>query len=269
MKISNKLFALLVLSVFVVSVAAEDTYIESLQKLRDQIALSEKNIRDDINSFNAAFKDTFALLDQETSRLIYANAAMAGVIFAIMFLVYAKTTSRYKRDIQVLLAAHGKYIDNIITTRLEEFEARLEARAKTKDVTRLNRLGGEFDMIVSEVVEKEEAERAPRRVASLEEPSASTIVAERKVVEKAQIVETAKKPEVVEEKKSWFSKFKFKKSTQEMPRLIEAKIDSDGKVKILKEPSAPGMRFLKRLRRGLRRLLGKNKQTQDVKELKK
>jgi len=265
----KNIIGVLVLFVFLSGfVSCEDSYIESLQKLRDQITLSEKNIRDDVNSFNEAFKDTFILLDQEVSRLIYANAAMAGVIFAIMFLVYAKTTSRYKRDIQVLLAAHGKYIDNIITTRLEEFEARLDARAKTKDVTRLTKLGGEFDMIVSEVVDKEEAERGSRMPTKLEDPVKHVAVAESKDVVKAPIIEAVKAVEVAE-KKSFLSRFKFKQSKQEMPRLLEAKIDSDGKVKILKGPSNPGMKFLKRIRRGLRRLTGKGKQTDEVKELKK
>ena len=76
-------------------------------------------------------------------------------------------------------------------------------------------------------------------------------------------------PKPVVEKKSFFARFKRKNKAQNVPRLIEAKIDTDGKVRILSEPSSPGPKFMKRLRRGLMRLLGKKKQTQDVKEFKK
>jgi len=271
-KIRNKAFVFTVLLLLVVNgfVSAEDTYLESLQKMRDQVAQSEKNIREDISSFNEAFKDTFRLLDQEVSRLIYANAAMAGVVFAIMFLVYAKTTSRYKRDIQVLLAAHGKHIDNIISTRLEEFEARMVGRERSKDVGRLSKLGGEFDMVISSIADEE---GFARKVKSLPETSLGDPLRERGIEQrpaavesKSVVQETVKKPE----KKGLFAKLRFKETKHTVPIITEARIDeSDGKVRILDGPSTSGNKFLKRLKRGLMRLVGKKPQTQKVIEFKK
>jgi hypothetical protein len=237
----NKIFAFLLLGVlFVGGVCAADSYVESVQKLTDQVSQSEKNIRDDINSFNAAFKDTFRLVDDEISRLIMANAAMAGIIFAMMFLVYAKTTSRTKRDLQVLLAAHAKHVDNLVSSRLDEFEGRMDARFKARDTGRLSKLGSEFDMIVDGMVKTDD--NYTRR-SKLEAP------------------EEGRKPIERESKEQ--------EEKNELMVLDEPKVDKDGKAKLRDKPSLPGTIVLRRLKRGFLRLLGKNKPRESVVEFKK
>ena len=245
----NKKYIILALAIMacINMVSAADTYVESLQKLNEQVATSEKNIRDDINSFNAAFKDTFTLVDNEISRLILANGAMVGVVFAIMFLVYAKTTSRTKRDLQVLLSAHAKHIDNMISNRLNEFELRMDNKLRARDTNTLSKLGGEFDSMVGSIVESDETmtRRRPEKETktALEEPK----VAENKPTEKKNGVERI----------------------SAAIKTIEPAVDKDGKVKILKEQTPSSNRFLKRMKRGVRRLLGKDKPKEKIQEFKK
>lgn len=248
----NKKYIILALAIMacINMVSAADTYVESLQKLNEQVASSEKNIRDDINSFNAAFKDTFTLVDNEISRLILANGAMVGVVFAIMFLVYAKTTSRTKRDLQVLLSAHAKHIDNMISSRLNDFELRMDNKLRARDTNTLSKLGGEFDSMIGNIVDSDDTmtRRRPDKESktALEEPK----------------VEDSKPAEK-------------KPSQNGMERIsaaiktIEPTVDKDGKVKILKEQTPSSNRLLKRLKRGVRRLLGKDKPKEKVQEFKK
>jgi len=257
---SNKIFSVLLVALFVaggfstfVCAQQQDTYLESLQAIKTQIATSEKNVRDDINSFNAAFKDTFRLVDDEISRLILANGAMVGVVFAIMFLVYAKTTSRTKRDLQILLSAHAKHIDNLISTRLDEFEGKIDAKLRARDTTTLSKLGGDFDNVVSNIVDSDsEYGRRSRLGAETEKETLPEGMQELEDVPKEAAIQTSMKALV-----------------KHASKVEEAKIDDDGKVKILKERTGPLNRVKKRLRRGLLRLLGRNKPKEKVQEFKK
>ena len=96
MKFLNKIFGLLLIFVLMSGyVVCEDTYISAINNVHDQIIQSEQNIKKDIDSFQGAFTDTFKLIDDEISRLIFANAAMVGLVFAINFLVYAKTSTAH------------------------------------------------------------------------------------------------------------------------------------------------------------------------------
>jgi hypothetical protein len=255
-KIKSKIFQVLLVVLVLMAgvssfVSAEDTYLDSLNAIKTQISSSEKNVRDDINSFNTAFKDTFRLVDDEISRLILANGAMVGVVFAIMFLVYAKTTSRTKRDLQILLAAHAKHIDNLISTRLDEFESKIDARFRARNTTALSKLGGDFDDVITNIVgsDGEMGRRRSRLNEVVEVPQENHVVGE---VEQKSIVS----PAVI-------------KQVKQLARVEEAHIGTDGKVKILKESTGPLNRMKKRLRRGLMRLLGMNKAKEKVQEFKK
>lgn len=233
----NKLlasFAILVLMVGFSCAQSSDTYLETLQKINTKIDTSEKNVRDDINSFNEAFKDTFTLIDDEISRLIIANAAMVGGVFAIMFLVYAKTTSRTKRDIQVLLAAHAKHIDTLITVRLEELEMRIDERFKAKDTTTLSKLGADFDFIATGVFDEERKVAETKRT-SLSGASSETKIAPRKI--------------------------------EETIYTEEAKLEMFGMGVVSKGPSSGGA--LKRMKRGFMKLLGRHKPKDVVEDLNK
>ena len=99
-----------------------------MQKIREEQEKNKNEIISAVVSFNGAFQDVFRLIDDEISRLIYAMAGMVGAVFAIMFLVYAKSTSRYKRDMQLLLRAHAEHLDALIIARLDEFVSRLDSR---------------------------------------------------------------------------------------------------------------------------------------------
>ena len=234
-----KLFIVcLVLFMFVSSVSATDSYIESMQKLREEQQESKKEIISAVVSFNAAFTDTFRLIDDEFSRLIYSMVGLVGVVFSIMFLVYAKTTSRYKRDIQILLKAHSKHIDNLVTTRLDEFISRLDSRMKQETRTALSRVEENFDSIVSDIIPPEE------------------------VVE--QIVEVVKQPSMLTSPRRRFDEFKATVSATEGPV-----VESDGRVKVLKKPTSALNRFKKKIKSGLRKFMRKDKETIDVVEFKK
>lgn len=257
----NRVFSVLLVLLFVTAylstcVSAEDTYLESLQAIKTQIATSEKNVRDDINSFNAAFKDTFRLVDDEISRLILANGAMVGVVFAIMFLVYAKTTSRTKRDLQVLLAAHAKHIDNVISTRLDEFESKIDAKMRARDTTTLSKLTGDFDSVITGMVDSN-ADYGRKR-SRLEESKASE---QRDLPEGMQEMDSVPKDTRMQTMKAL---------AKQASAVEEAMVDSkDGKVKILNQSTSPLNRIKKRLRRGLLRLIGKSTPKEKVQEFKK
>jgi uncharacterized protein YdaU (DUF1376 family) len=221
-KIRNKNWIVLgVLFVFVIMpvVSAQETYIESIRKLNDKIDQSEKDVRGDISSFNEAFKDAFKLIDDEISRLLYGNAAMVGIVFAIMFLVYAKTTTKTKRDMQVLLAAHSKHVDNIVSARLDEFMSRFETNVdEKKGLTRLNDdIGSLIEQELKEVEQQTGVVQAPKRrsIQRLEE------------------------------------------SVGKMTHVEEAKVAKDGLVHVPRRQTTPLNRIKKRLRTGLFRLLGK------------
>jgi hypothetical protein len=220
-------------------VSAQDTYVESMQRLREEQQQSKKEIIGAINSFNDAFRDTFRLIDDEFSRLIYSQAAMVGIVFAIMFLVYAKTTARYKRDIQILLAAHSKHVDNLITTRLDEFVARLESRMKEDKSTSLSSFDVGFDELAEDVF------RGQEKISRKEE------IPSREV---SKPVTPARR---------------FEEIKARVTAIEEAKIDEDGRVKILKSPTSRLNRFKKRVRSGLKRLLGRSKEKKQVKEFKR
>jgi len=235
-----KYFIVFAVLMFMASnVLATETYIESMQKLREEQQESKKEIIAAVVSFNQAFKDTFRLIDDEFSRLIYSMVGLVGVVFSIMFLVYAKTTSRYKRDIQILMKAHSQHIDNLISTRLDEFVARLDARMMQESETTLSRLENDFDTIVNQMVPKQET------------------------IEQVQNDVEVAKPTTKPDKIRRFDTIKAKVSMVEEP-----KIEADGRVKVLSKRTSPLNRFKKRVRSGLRRLFGKKKETSDVKEFK-
>jgi len=255
---SNKLFVLGILLVLLsTAVSAEETYVEALQSLKTQVTESEKGIRSDINSFNAAFKDTFRLVDDEISRLIIANSAMVGIVFAIMFLVYAKTTSRTKRDLQVLLAAHAKHIDMVVSKRLDDFENRMHNSMRARDPATQSKLGGDFDSIVGDLVEKDE------RFAKRSKLSGDVIPIP---LDDVAVVEE-RKPVAVKQDRSLT--VATSKALERISAVEEATVDKDGKVKMLKETTSPLNKMRKRLKRGILRLLGKNKPTEKVQEFKK
>jgi len=239
----NKIIAVLILFTCIISyVSAEDTYLESLQRINSRIDESEKNILNDINSFNAAFKDTFRLIDDEISRLIIANAAMVGGVFAIMFLVYAKTTARSKRDVQVLLAAHAKHIDNLLTIRMDELDSRIEMKLRSRDTNTLSKLSDGFDECVKEVFKEEIIDNKIDEINSVLVSSG-----------KNKLAKSSKKPS---------------RKISDIIEVDEAKVDIDGKASIIKNPK-PGNAVLKRFKRGFLRLLGKSKEKKEVVEFKK
>lgn len=251
---ANKLIVLGILSILFIStfVSAEVSYVEALQQLTAQTTASEKNIRADINSFNAAFKDTFRLVDDEISRLIIANSAMVGIVFAIMFLVYAKTTSRTKRDLQVLLAAHANHIDAVVVKRLDEFENKMDSRLRARDPVAQSKLGSDFDSIVGTLVETDVD--LVRKV----KLTGDVVPVPLDDVKVATDGQETKSLAVI-----------TSRAIKKISAVEEPKIDSDGKVVMLKESTSPLNRVRKRLKRGLLRLLGKNKPTEKVQEFKK
>lgn len=260
---SNKLFVLGILLVLLSTVvSAEESYVEALQSLKTQVSESEKNVRADINSFNAAFKDTFRLVDDEISRLIIANSAMVGIVFAIMFLVYAKTTSRTKRDLQVLLAAHAKHIDMVVSKRLDDFENRMHNTMRARDPATQSKLGGDFDSIVGELVQTDE--RFSKKMSKL---SGDVVPIPLDDAEQGASIVEDKKPILVKHDRSLA--VVTSKAVERFSAVEEATIDKDGKVKMLKETTSPLNKMRKRLKRGILRLLGKNKPTEKVQEFKK
>lgn len=245
MQVRNKFILLGLFFVLITSyVSAQDTYIESMAKLREEQQESKKEIIAVVVSFNDAFKDTFRLIDDEFSRLIYSMVGLVGVVFSIMFLVYAKTTSRYKRDIQILMKAHSKHIDTLISVRLDEFVARLESRMIQETTTSLSKVEADFDNIVSDILPPD--------------------VVEQNVDQQVEIVVKEQVPKPVPVHKKRFEELKANVSAVEEPI-----IDDDGRVKVLNKPTSPLNRFKKRIRSGLRRVFGKGKETNDVKEFKK
>jgi len=260
---SNKLFVFGVLLFLLIPamVSAEETYIEALQNLKSQVAESEKNVRADVDSFNAAFKDTFRLVDDEISRLIIANSAMVGIVFAIMFLVYAKTTSRTKRDLQVLLAAHAKHIDMVVSKRLDDFENRMHNSMRARDPATQSKLGGDFDSIVGDLVEKDD------RFAKKSKLSGDVIPTPLDDIEHGASIIEDKRPIPIKQERSLT--VATSKAIERISAVEEATIDKDGKVKMLKETTSPLNKMRKRLKRGILRLLGKNKPTEKVQEFKK
>ena len=259
----NNLLAILLIGVLLTgAVAAEESYVEALQNLKTQVATSEKNIRDDIGSFNAAFQDTFRLVDDEISRLIVANAAMVGIIFAIMFLVYAKTTSRTKRDLQVLLAAHAKHIDTVVSKRLDDFESRIDNKMRARDPSTQSKLGSDFDGIVGALVETD-AEFAPKR-GRLARADGEMIPIDE--APKQEATEQAVPKEMPKERSIAVA---TSRAVEKIAEVEEAKLDKDGKVKILKDTTSPLNKVRKRLKRGILRLLGKGAPKEKIQEFKK
>jgi len=222
-------------------VSAQDTYLESIQKLREEQQESKKEIISAVVSFNAAFKDTFRLVDDEFSRLIYSMVGLVGVVFSIMFLVYAKTTSRYKRDIQILLKAHSKHIDNLVINRLDEFVARLDSRMKQNTTSALSRVEEDFDSVVTDMLPPEVVEQKVESV--IDNPR-------------------------IEQKPKPVYKGRFEEVKANVSAVEEPIVEADGRVKVLKKQTSIANRIKKRIKSGLRRIRGKDKETIDVKEFK-
>jgi hypothetical protein len=260
---SNKLVVLGILLVLLATcVSAEQSYVEALQSLKTQMSDSEKNIRDDINSFNGAFKDTFRLVDDEVSRLIIANSAMVGIVFAIMFLVYAKTTSRTKRDLQILLAAHAKHIDTVVSKRLDEFENRMVNNLRSRDPATQSKLGSNFDDVVGSLVDTDENFKRRSKLSGDVVP----ILLEDDIVEhNTQISEEKKTNGKLERSLAVATS----RAVEKISAVEEAKLDKDGKVKVLKDSTSPLNKMRKRLKRGLLRLFGRNKPKEKIQEFKK
>jgi hypothetical protein len=256
MNFKNKIL-LVGLLLFVCShfVCAEDTYVEAMQKLREEQQEAKKEIIAAVVSFNQAFKDAFRLIDDEFSRLIYAMVGLTGVVFAIMFLVYAKTTSRYKRDIQILMKAHSKHIDNLVSARLDEFMEKMDSRLMEETKTALSKVESDFDIVMQDIVPPEPEPEPEIESVSEPEPKSESKKEEKSKKKKVKV----KKEDQVE---------RLKKIKEKFTKVEEALVDKDGKVPVLKEPTPPLNRFKKRVRSGFRKLFGKNKEVKDVKEFK-
>lgn len=239
MQVKNKFIVLGLIFVMVCSfVSAQETYIESMQRLREEQQQSKKEIIAAVVSFNEAFKDTFRLIDDEFSRLIYSMVGVVGVVFSIMFLVYAKTTSRYKRDIQILMKAHSKHIDNMVSIRLDEFIARLDSRMLDERTSALSRVEGDFDSLMGDITN--------------DKNNISEVMPIKKQIKN----------------KNKTVKVKLDELKENISSIEEPMIDEDGSVAVLKEPTSRLNRFKKRVRSGFRRLFGKGPETIDVKEFK-
>jgi len=247
----GRVFAIFVLFLlFGGFVSALETYVEAMQKLREEQQESKREIIATVVSFNAAFKDTFRLIDDEFSRLIYSMAGMVGAVFAIMFLVYAKTTSRYKRDIQILMKAHSQHIDNLISARLDEFMSRLDNRMVEEKTSTLSAVEANFDELVRS------APPSLLRKRAYVPPSDGDGVVDEKP--------TSLSPKVEAGFASRFEEIKANVSAVE-----EATVDADGRVKVLSKPTSMLNRIKKRIRNGFRRLFSRKKETNSVKEFKK
>ena len=222
------------------AVSAADSYIEALDGIRQQIQQSEQNIIQDVDSFSGAFGDAFKLIDDEISRLIFANAAMVGLVFAIMFLVYAKTSTRSRRDMQVLLVAHSKHLDAMISGKLDDFTRKIEMmmeEKKTRDMSSLEAL----DADIKDAVVTGGMERKVRQVAVSElDVQHESKLAVAKPVDRLRAL--VKEPEIQK--------------------------DKDGRVIVPKDASKPGNRFLRRMKLGILKLLGRKRQTEKVVEFK-
>ena len=210
------------------------SYIEALAQVRDQVQTSEQNIIKDVDSFSAAFKDTFKLIDDEISRLIFANAAMVGLVFAIMFLVYAKTSSRTRRDMQVMLVAHSKHLDSVMSSRLDEFTRKIELMLEEKRKEDLSTLESLDDQIkdlrsLPDMTDLDRKDRKPET--SLE------------VVSKS-------------------------RGIRDVMKVEEPQKDVDGKVLVPKIPSSPGSKFFRRIKLGMQRMMGMRKNKEKVDEFK-
>lgn len=244
----------LVFSMVVGAGSAQETYIEALSGIREQVVASETSIKSEINSFQGAFEDTFKLIDDEISRLIFANAAMVGLVFAIMFLVYAKTSSRSRRDMQVMLVAHSKHMDNMISARLDEFARRMEMMYEERRKEQMSTLES-LDSTMGSLASLERVDR--RKKTDVPEVKIESVSSEI-VAESADVVEP-----VQQEKKRLFG-FLGKKKPEAM--IKDTDRNSDGQVIVPKEPTKPGNRFLRRIKRGLMRILGRNTHTENVEE---
>ena len=242
MKFLNKIFGLLLIFVLMSGyVVCEDTYISAINNVHDQIIQSEQNIKKDIDSFQGAFTDTFKLIDDEISRLIFANAAMVGLVFAINFLVYAKTSTRSRRDLQVLLVAHAKHMDNMVSSRLDDFTRNIGAmmeERKKQDMSTLESLDDQIKGVVSSdlaVMERKQRIQDPAR----------------------------------HETKTSLQENKQTRQIANINSLItedEGERDADGKVLIPKKSSGPGFIFFKRIKLGVLRVLGRKSHKEKVDE---
>ena len=248
-------FLVLMVMVGMASAQAQgDSYIDALAKIRDQITQSETNIIKDVDSFQGAFQDAFKLIDDEISRLIFANAAMVGLVFAIMFLVYAKTSSRSRRDMQVLLVAHSKHMDNMISARLDEFARRMEMMFEERRKEQMSTLES-LDDTMGSLASLERVDRRKKvEVPEVKNELVSTDI----VAESVAVVE-----QVPQEKKRLFG-FLGKKKHEAV--IDDTDKNSEVNVLVPKKPSEPGNRFLKRIKRGLMRILGRNKHRENVEE---
>ena len=255
---------LIYLSGFVVG---EDTYVEAIAKVRDQVVQSEDNVKKEINSFNGAFQDAFILIDNEVSRLIFANAAMVGLVFAIMFLVYAKTSSKSRRDVQVMLVAHSKHIDNMISARLDEFTRKLEQMMEEKRKQDTSALESLDDTIKGSFSSEEMMTlgRRSRRPESVPEAAAQISEA---VIEEEKSSQMVVMQPVKNKRGGLLGLFgrKEKKKEEFVYPIPEQKI-KDAKTDVPRAPSEPGSRFLRRLKRGFMRILGKGKTREKVEEV--
>ena len=244
MSIKNKIFGLILIFICLsgLSVAQQtgDTFIQSLDGIRQQIKQSEDNIIKDVDSFQGAFSDAFALIDAEISRLIFANAAMVGLVFAIMFLVYAKTSTRSRRDMQVLLVAHSKHLDAMVSGKLDDFTRKIEMmmeEKKTRDMSSLESLDANIkDAVVTDGIERKDRKGA---VSELDVTHESKL-ADAKPVDRLRAL--VKEPEILK--------------------------DKDGKVLVPKDASKPGNKFLRRMKLGILKLLGRKRHTEKVVEFK-
>jgi len=158
-----------------------------------------------------------------------------------MFLVYAKTTSRYKRDIQILLKAHSKHIDNLVINRLDEFVARLDSRMKQNTTSALSRVEEDFDSVVTDMLPPEVVEQKVESV--IDNPR-------------------------IEQKPKPVYKGRFEEVKANVSAVEEPIVEADGRVKVLKKQTSIANRIKKRIKSGLRRIRGKDKETIDVKEFK-
>jgi hypothetical protein len=256
----------LVLAVFVGVVSSQETYIEAISSVREQVVQSEENVKKEINSFNGAFQEAFKLIDDEVSRLIFANAAMVGLVFAIMFLVYAKTSSKSRRDVQVMLVAHSKHIDNMVSAKLDEFTRRLEQMMEEKRRQDMSALESLDDTMKGAFTTDEMMTLGRRRRKSESVPEAVAQITEA-VAQETSASNTVEMQPVKKKRRGLFGLFGRKEEKKEeiIYPVPEQKV-KDIKTDVPREPSQPGSRFLRRLKRGLMRILGRSKHREKVEE---
>jgi len=254
---------LIYLSGFVI---AQESYIEAISGVRDQVVQSEDNVKKEINSFNGAFQDAFVLIDDEVSRLIFANAAMVGLVFAIMFLVYAKTSSKSRRDVQVMLVAHSKYIDNMVSAKLDEFTRKLEQMLEEKKKQDMSALESLDDTLKGSFSSEEMMTLGRRRRTPESVPEAVAQITEAVVKEEKSSQMVVIQP-IKKKRGGLFGLFgrKDEKKEEIVYPVPEQKI-KDVKTDVPRAPSDPGSKFLRRLKRGLMRILGKGKNREKVEE---